>query len=83
MADGDTAQTTPVIKDTPITYKSDVWANVGFYEHDGKLEKYAVCKVCHTKIRYFGNTTNVTHARASERGHIKSESNQNQKPAWP
>ena len=31
MADGDTAQTTPVIKDAPITYKSDVWANFGFY----------------------------------------------------
>ena len=78
------AQTTPVIKDAPITYKSDVWANFGFSELDGKLEKtHAVCKVCHTKIRYFGNTTNVTRARASERGHIKSESNQNQKPAWP
>ena len=31
MADGDTAQKTPVIKDAPITYKSDVWANFGFY----------------------------------------------------
>ena len=65
MVDGDTAPTTPVIKDAPITYKSDVWANFGFYELDGKLEKtHAVCKVCHTKIRYFGNKTNVT--RASE-----------------
>ena len=82
MADGDTARTTPVIKDAPITYKSDVWANFGFYELNGKLEKtHAVCKVCHTKIRYFGNTTNVTRTRASERGHIESESNQ--KPASP
>ena len=37
MADGDTVQTTPVIKDAPITYKSDVWANFGFYELDGGL----------------------------------------------
>ena len=65
MVDGDMARTTPLIKDAPITYKSDVWANFGFYELDGKLE----------------NTTNVTHA--TERGQIKSESNQNQKPAWP
>ena len=63
MADRDMAQTTPVIKDAPLTYKSEVWANFGFYELDGKLEKtHAVCKVCHTKIRYFGNTTNVTRA---------------------
>ena len=75
MADGETARTTPVIEDAPIAYKSDVCANFGFYELDGKLEKtHAVCKVCHTKIRYFGNTTNVTIAEPQ----IENTSNLNQ-----
>ena len=61
IADGNTVRTTRVIKNAPITYKSDVWANCGFYELDGKLEKmHAVCKVCHMRIKYFGITTNMT-----------------------
>nr|XP_054590993.1 E3 SUMO-protein ligase ZBED1-like [Nothobranchius furzeri] len=61
MADRDTERTLPVIKDAPATFRSDVWTNFGFYELDGKLDKtHTVCKVCHTKLKYFGNTTNMS-----------------------
>lgn len=42
--------------------KADIWAHFGFYEITGKHEldkTHAVCKVCHTKIKYLGNTTNL------------------------
>ncbi|XP_067285697.1 E3 SUMO-protein ligase ZBED1-like [Pseudorasbora parva] len=50
-----------VIKNAPKAWKADIWAHFGFYEVDGKLDKsYAVCKICHTKIKHVGNTTNFT-----------------------
>uniref|UniRef100_A0A8C5R241 BED-type domain-containing protein n=1 Tax=Leptobrachium leishanense TaxID=445787 RepID=A0A8C5R241_9ANUR len=50
------------IKNAPIILKSNIWAHFGFYEHIGKREldkTHAVCKACHTKIKYLGNTTNL------------------------
>ena len=47
--------------------KADVWVHFGFkkkkesYDLDKSL---AVCKVCHTKVKYSGNTTNL-------RAHLK------------
>lgn len=52
----------PVIKNAPSILKADIWAHFGFYEITGKHEldkTHAVCKICHTKIKYFGNTTNL------------------------
>ncbi|XP_048036276.1 E3 SUMO-protein ligase ZBED1-like [Megalobrama amblycephala] len=50
-----------VIKNAPKAWKADIWAHFGFYEVNGKLDKsYAVCKICHTKIKHVGNTTNFT-----------------------
>lgn len=51
-----------MIKNAPSFLKADIWAHFGFYEVTGKHEldkTHAVCKVCHTKIKYFGNTTNL------------------------
>ncbi|KAK0145706.1 Zinc finger BED domain-containing protein 1 [Merluccius polli] len=48
------------IRPAPGTLKAAVWQHFGFYEVKGKLDKtYTVCKVCGTKIKYFGNTTNL------------------------
>ena len=48
------------IRPAPGTLKAAVWQHFGFYEVEGKLDKtYTVCKVCGTKIKYFGNTTNL------------------------
>ncbi|KAL1247684.1 hypothetical protein QQF64_023060 [Cirrhinus molitorella] len=50
-----------VIKNAPKAWKADIWAHFGFYEVNGKLDKsYAVCKICHTKIKHVGSTTNFT-----------------------
>lgn len=63
MAEGD--QKDREIKNAPSFLKANIWAHFGFYEHEqtsGKLEldkSYAVCKACHTKIKYLGNTTNM------------------------
>ncbi|XP_053554170.1 thyroid hormone receptor alpha isoform X1 [Bombina bombina] len=50
------------IKNAPSILKASIWAHFGFYEHTGKHEldkTHAVCKACHTKIKYLGNTTNL------------------------
>ncbi|XP_073450123.1 E3 SUMO-protein ligase ZBED1-like [Aquarana catesbeiana] len=63
MAEGD--QKDREIKNAPSFLKANIWAHFGFYEHEqtnGKLEldkSYTVCKACHTKIKYLGNTTNM------------------------
>ena len=45
------------IRPAPGTLKAAVWQHFGFYEVEGKLDKtYTVCKVCGTKIKYFGVT---------------------------
>ncbi|KAF3835605.1 hypothetical protein F7725_028163, partial [Dissostichus mawsoni] len=50
-----------IIKNAPSVLKADIWTHYGFYELKGKNEldkSHAVCKVCHTKIKYLGvNTT--------------------------
>ncbi len=46
-----------VIKNAPTTSKVDIWAHFCFYEQPVKhdLEKtHAVCKSCHTQIKYAG-----------------------------
>ena len=44
----------------PASLKAAIWQHFGFYEVDGKMDKtYAVCKVCRSQIKYFGNTTNL------------------------
>ncbi|KAK1898959.1 Zinc finger BED domain containing protein 1 [Dissostichus eleginoides] len=52
-----------IIKNVPSVLKADIWTHYGFYELKGKNEldkSHAVCKVCHTKIKYLGgNTTNL------------------------
>ncbi|KAF3861204.1 hypothetical protein F7725_001459 [Dissostichus mawsoni] len=52
-----------IIKNAPSVLKADIWTHYGFYELKGKNEldkSHAVCKVCHTKIKYLGgNTTNL------------------------
>ena len=50
------------IKNAPSVLRANIWAHFGFYEHTGKREldkTHAVCKACHTKIKYLGNTTNL------------------------
>lgn len=62
MADAAKNHWEPVIKNAPSILKVDIQAHFGFYEITGKhkLDKtHAVCKICHTKIKYVGNTTNL------------------------
>ncbi|XP_070408816.1 E3 SUMO-protein ligase ZBED1-like [Nothobranchius furzeri] len=50
------------IKDPPKTLKADIWSRFGFYQQSGRHDldmSYAVCKTCHSKIKYVGNTTNL------------------------
>lgn len=48
------------IRPAPASLKAAVWQHFGFYEVEGKMDKtYTVCKVCGSKIKYFGNTTNL------------------------
>ncbi|XP_044151342.1 E3 SUMO-protein ligase ZBED1-like [Bufo gargarizans] len=50
------------IKNAPSFLKANIWEHFGFYEKSRKHEldkSYAVCKICHTKIKYLGNTTNL------------------------
>lgn len=50
-----------IIKNAPKAWKADIWAHFGFYEVNGTLDtSYAVCKICHTKIKHVGNTANFT-----------------------
>ena len=49
-----------LIRPAPASLKAAIWQHFGFYEVDGKMDKtYAVCKVCRSQIKYFGNTTNL------------------------
>ena len=48
-----------VIKNLPSILKAAIWTHFRFYEDTDKCElgkTQAVCKVCHTKIKYLGNT---------------------------
>ena len=48
------------IRPAPASLKASVWKHFGFHEVEGKrdLDKtHAVCKLCETKIRYFGGST--------------------------
>ncbi|KAK0146719.1 Zinc finger BED domain-containing protein 1 [Merluccius polli] len=50
------------IRLAPPSLKASVWKHFSFHEVEGKrdLEKsHTVCKLCLTKIKYFGNTTNM------------------------
>ena len=48
------------IRPAPASLKAAIWQHFGFYEIDGKMDKtYTICKVCRSKIKYFGNTTNL------------------------
>ena len=52
----------PEIHAAPQQFKSHVWKNFGFHNLRGKNEldmSNAVCKLCHGKIKYCGNTTNT------------------------
>ena len=52
----------PEIHAAPQQFKSHVWKNFGFHNLRGKNEldmSNAVCKLCHGKIKYCGNTTNI------------------------
>lgn len=62
MADAGENHREPGLKIAPSILKADIWAHFGFYENTRihKLDKTnAVCKICHTKIKYVGNTTNL------------------------
>ena len=51
------------IKDASASYKSAVWKSFGFLIDDvtGVLKKdTTICKLCFTKLKYTGNTTNMT-----------------------
>ena len=52
----------PEIHAAPQQFKSHVWKNFGLHNLLGKnvLDmRNAVCKLCHGKIKYCGNTTNI------------------------
>lgn len=47
---------------SPCSLKADVWKYFGFYEVEGEKEldkSHTICKLCRTKLKYFGNTTNI------------------------
>ncbi|KAK0131409.1 Zinc finger BED domain-containing protein 1 [Merluccius polli] len=50
------------IQPAPSSLKASVWEHFGFYCLEGKpdLDKEnAICKVCRTKVKHYGNTTNM------------------------
>ncbi|KAI4789138.1 hypothetical protein KUCAC02_035425 [Chaenocephalus aceratus] len=50
------------IKPAPSCLKADVWEHFGFKkkkESDNLDKTMAVCKLCHTNVKYSGNTTNL------------------------
>ena len=62
-----------IIQPAPSALKASVWKHFGFYDVDGKkdLDKsHTTCKLCQTKLKYFGNMTNminhITHFHPKE-----------------
>lgn len=50
------------IQPVPSSMKAGVWTHFGFYYLPGTQQldmSRSVCKVCKTKVKYFGNTTNA------------------------
>ena len=50
------------IQTAPAAFKADVWAYFGFKAKEGSYEldkSHVVCKLCNTRIKYSGNTTNL------------------------
>ena len=50
-----------------LAANASVWNHFGFYEVKAKKDvdkSHTICKLCQTKLQYFGNTTNM-------RNHIK------------
>ncbi|XP_061108746.1 E3 SUMO-protein ligase ZBED1-like isoform X2 [Conger conger] len=51
------------IKPAPAAFKADVWTHFGFHEEkEGSKEvdkSHAICKLCHARVKYCGNTTNL------------------------
>lgn len=50
------------IKPAPAAYKADVWTHFGFINKVGCAEMdktHAVCKMCHARVKYSGNMTNL------------------------
>uniref|UniRef100_A0A8C9XH09 BED-type domain-containing protein n=1 Tax=Sander lucioperca TaxID=283035 RepID=A0A8C9XH09_SANLU len=69
------------IQPTPSSLKAKVWRNFGFYRMPGSTAldmTHTVCKLCKTKTKYFGSTTN---ARAHINRHHPELSDTEQPPA--
>ena len=52
----------PVVHDAQSSFKSKVWVHFGFHQKANSKDldmQYAICKECHMKIKYCGNTTNL------------------------
>ena len=50
------------INAAPACLKADVWEQFGFKkkkESEDLDKSMAVCKLCHTNVKYSGNTTNL------------------------
>ncbi|XP_078017548.1 E3 SUMO-protein ligase ZBED1-like [Epinephelus lanceolatus] len=50
------------IQPPPRSLKAHVWKHFGFYRQPGKKEldmTFTVCRHCHAKVKYFGNTSNT------------------------
>ena len=55
------------INTVPVCLKADVWEQFGLKkkkESEDLDKSMAVCKLCHTNVKYSGNTTNL-------RAHLK------------
>ena len=70
------------IRVVPSKYKADVWVHFSFKNKLGSMDldrANAICKRCHTVVKYSSNTTNLrTHLRHSDSMQIVSS--QQQKP---
>ncbi|KAK0139816.1 Zinc finger BED domain-containing protein 1 [Merluccius polli] len=50
------------IQPAPSSLKAKIWTHFGFYRMPGKTEldmSFIVCRICKSKIKHFGNTTNA------------------------
>lgn len=50
------------IQSAPSSLKAKVWRHFGFYRMPGSTAldmTHTVCKLCKTKTKYFGSTTNA------------------------
>lgn len=59
-------------------HKADVWPPLGFKENAGGKDydkSHDICKVCHARVKYTGNTTNLQAHISRHHTNVKPKAN--------